>query len=106
MSKLPALRSSDHLPDRQLSRAAAARSKTELSVYHHFLEVHYLSACDQIDSEALSDVVRTALNEELTLLDEGMQKAAGHAAKAELVSRKVSMQSALNNRRIERRFDR
>lgn len=106
MSRLPALRSSDHLPDRQLSRAVAAKSRTELAIYQHFLDTQYLAACDRIDSEALSDVVRTALNEELTLLDEGMQKAAGSPAKAELVSRKVSMQSALSNRRIERRFDR
>jgi len=93
-------------PSRELTRAAVARERTELAVYEHHLQARFLAECDQIDTQALGDVMRTALDEELGLLDWGMERAACSAAKAELVGRKVSLQAQLNNARIMRRYGR
>ncbi|HEX7244414.1 MAG TPA: hypothetical protein VF245_02475 [Solirubrobacterales bacterium] len=89
---------------RQLARAAQAREKTELAVYEHHLQARFLSEVERIDAEALADVVKTAINEELDTLDYGLGLAAGSTARAELVSRLVSLQSKLDGARIARRF--
>jgi hypothetical protein len=102
MSKLPA-RLRDQRPTR-IGRAIAAQRQTELAVFKHHLDTRYIAECTQIDVEALGDVVRTALETELGVLDWGMEQATGSPAKAELVSRKVSMQSKINSARIMRRF--
>jgi hypothetical protein len=91
-------------PSRQLVRAAKARSRTELAIYRHALAAHYASECERLDAQALSEVVRTALEEEITNLEWGLEQAAGSAAKAELVSRKIAIQSKINSDRITRRF--
>jgi hypothetical protein len=104
MSSLPARLTHDGLPSRQLARATQAQSRTELAVFEHNLAARYVAECDRIDSQALSDVIRTALEEEIANLDWGLEQAAGSAAKAELVARKVAMQSKINSARIARRF--
>lgn len=91
-------------PSRQLVRAAKARSRTELAIYRHALQTHYVSECERQDAQALGEVVKTSLEEELSNLDWGLEQAAGSAAKAELVSRKIAMQSKINSDRITRRF--
>jgi hypothetical protein len=102
---------SDRLPQlrierssRQITRAATAQSKTELAVYEHHLQSRLEAEIEQIDAQALSDVIRCSLDEEIGVLDWGMEQAEGSAAKAELVSRKVAMQSKINSARIARRF--
>jgi hypothetical protein len=104
VSQIPA-RLSD-LPgySRQVRRAAQAQEQTELEIFSHSLAVRFVAECERIDAEALADVVRTALDEELSVLDYGLEQAAGSAAKAELVSRLVSMQSKIDSARIARRF--
>lgn len=105
MNRLPVLRVDDgEQPSRQLARAVAAQRHIELAVFEHNLEARYVAECERIEAQALSDVVRTALEEELSVLDWGMEQAAGSVAKAELVSRKVAMQSRINSARIARRF--
>lgn len=89
---------------RQLTRATQAQETTELEIFTHSLHARYLAECERIDAEALADVVRTALDEELSVLDYGLAQAAGSQAKAELVSRLVSMQSKIDSARIARRF--
>lgn len=103
MSDLPALWESVR-PSRQLAQATRAQEQTELAIFRSQLSARFQSECDRADSEALSDVMTTALDEELGLLRYGLDKANGSAAAAELVSRKVSELSSLNSRRIARRF--
>lgn len=101
---LPALHSGEPLPARHVARAAKARRSAELAVLKHSLKTSYEAECERMDAQALSDVVRTALEEEIGNLDWGMELAAGSAAKAELVSRKLAMQAKINSERIVRRF--
>jgi hypothetical protein len=102
---LPARWSPD-LPgnSRQIVKAAKAAEHTELAVYEHHLAARYLAEVDRIDGEAIAEVVKAALEEELNLLDWGLAQAAGSPAKAELVSRKTSLLSSANSSRISRRF--
>jgi len=104
MSNLP-VRLSD-LPGnpRQVKKAIEAQEQTELAVYEHHLAARYLAEVDRIDGEALAEVVKASLDEELSLLDWGLSEAAGSPAKVELVSRKVSLLSDGNSRRIVRHF--
>lgn len=101
--RLPSLRT-DRQSSRQLSRAVTAQSRTELAIFEHNLQARLVTECEQIDAQGLSDAVRTSIDEELGVLDWGMEQAEGSAAKAELVSRKVAMQSKINSARIARRF--
>lgn len=107
MSLLPDIISGSReaaLGPRQAAAAARAQRSTELQVFRHGLHARLQAECDRIDSQAAADAMRSALDEELDLLDYGLTRARGSAAKAELVARKVEMLSASNNRRITRRF--
>lgn len=104
MPDLPARLSIEASHSRQVVRAVQAQERTELAVFEHHLQARYLAEIERIDAEALGDVVKTALDEELGVLDYGMEQAAGSPAKAELVSRLVSMQSKIDGARIARRF--
>lgn len=95
---------STELSPRQTQAAGRAQQRTELELFRHGLRARLKSECDQLDSMAVADAMRTALDEELTLLDYGLSRCNGSAAKAELVARKVEMLSASNNSRIHRRF--
>ncbi len=89
---------------RQLGKAVQAQERAELAVFEHQLQARYLAEIERIDAEALSDAVKTALDEELGTLEYGLELAAGSAAKAELVSRLVSIQSKIDAERIAGRF--
>lgn len=106
MSLLPDVisRTDIDLNPRQMQAAARAQRSTELAVFRHSLDARLRSECDRIDSQAAADAMRAALDEELDLLDYGLSRANGSAAKAELVARKVEMLSSSNNSRINRRF--
>jgi hypothetical protein len=106
VSNLPVLHSETEFPPRMLARATRAQHGTELAVFRHALKARYVAECERIDTQALSDVVKTALEEELGLMDWGLERAGGSVAKAELVSRKLSMLSNINSDRIARRFGR
>ncbi len=92
------------LSPRQVARASRAQAKAELTVFCHALQARAQSEMDRLDSQAVADASRTALEEELDLLDYGLGRAGQSAAKAELVARHVERLSAINNRRITRRF--
>jgi hypothetical protein len=89
---------------RQIAQAAKAQRRTELAVFDYHLKARYQAECERIDAQALSDVVRTALEEEIANLDFGLELAAGSPAKAELVARKIALQARINSARINRRF--
>jgi hypothetical protein len=105
MSMLPIRRADLSGPtQRQLDKAARAQARTELAIFRHGLTTRYLAETDRLDAQAAADALQSSLADELDLLDYGLRRAAGSAAKAELVSRKVEMLSSINNRRISRRL--
>lgn len=88
----------------QRGRAGRAQRRAECEIYRHGLATGVKAECEIQDAQAVADVIRTSLDEELSLLDWGLHRANGSAAKAELVARKVNMLSSINDRRISRRF--
>ena len=92
------------LATRQLAKARRAQINAGLAVYRHALEAHVQSEIDRVDSQATADASRAALDEELDLLDYGLGRAGQSPIKLELVARHVDRLSAINNRRITRRF--
>jgi hypothetical protein len=59
---------------------------------------------DRQDSQAAGAALRTALDEEMALLREGLALAGQSQAGVELVARKVELLSSIDNSRIRRRF--
>jgi len=104
MSQLPIRLSGLPGQSRQITKAVQAQEKTELAIYEHHLQARYLAEVDRIDSAAIGDVTKAALEEEMNVLDWGLEQAAGSQAKAELVSRMVAQQSRIDIGRIARRF--
>lgn len=107
MSLLPAISNAqkDGLTSRQLVKAARDRANAELAVFNHCLQTVVLSETDRFDSEALADVSRAALDEEMALLDYGLNRAGQSAVKAAIVARHVERLVTINDRRIRERFD-
>jgi hypothetical protein len=103
MSQLP-----DRLPpslnSRRVARAARAQEKVEQAVFEHHLITVYQREIERHEGETLAEVAKASLEAEVSLLDWGLERAAGSQAKAELVSRKVSLFSDQNSRRIVRNF--
>jgi hypothetical protein len=87
-----------------LRPAARAQRRAELDVFRHGLRAAARAECDRQDGQAASDAIRASLDEELDLLEWGVHRANGSAAKTELVARKVNMLSQINDRRLTRRF--
>jgi hypothetical protein len=106
MSMLPVPFNDDSggFTSRQVAKARRAQASTSIAVYRHGLEAQALADMDRADSQAASDATRMSLEEELDLFDFGMSRVGGSAAKAELVARHVNRLSAINNRRLTRRF--
>ena len=88
----------------QLNKVIRARSRAEVALGRHGTDAWLRSEIDRIDSQTTADAFDTALTEEMDLLDHGMARAGQSAAKIELVARKVEAFSAINNRRLSRRF--
>jgi hypothetical protein len=89
---------------RQLARVHSAQLSTNLAVFRHGLDAKAMAEMDAQDSQAIGDAARTALDEELGVLRDGLALAGQSAASVELVSRKVELIANINNRRITRRF--
>jgi hypothetical protein len=87
-----------------LTRAARASEQTELSIYKYHLDARRQAECDRIDSQAIADVARSALEEEMGVMDACLARAGDSLAKRELVARMVALQSDIDIRRITRRF--
>jgi len=108
MSLLPVNRDHDEggdcLSGRQLSAARRAQASTELELFRYGLVAHTRAEVDRLDSQALADASRAALDEEVDLLDYGLHKAKGSAAKTTLVARHVERLATINDRRLTKRF--
>lgn len=104
MSNLPVHLGDPFSSGRQLARASRAQERTELAIHDHHLQTRFLAECELIDSQAVAEVTKGALQEELAVLDWGLEQASGSAAKAELVSRLVGQQSRIDSARIARKF--
>jgi hypothetical protein len=87
-----------------MARAKRDQTNAELRLFDHLLEARLLAEKDRIDSQAAADASGAALGEELDLLDDGLARAGGAAAKLELVARHVERLATINGRRITRRF--
>ncbi|HUE27654.1 MAG TPA: hypothetical protein VMP89_12845 [Solirubrobacteraceae bacterium] len=59
---------------------------------------------DRQDSEAIADALRTAYEEEALFYQDGIATANGSAVLVELLTRKLSLMTTVNNRRANRRF--
>lgn len=94
------------LTPRQYRHVERDQRHAELAVYQHGLAAATQAAMDRLDAQAAADAVQASLEEELALLDYGLHRASGSAAKTELVARKVQLLSALNDCRITRHFGR
>lgn len=104
MSSLP-IHAADLGPSsRAVAKAGRLQERTELEIFQHELDARFKTECDRIDSQAVADVLQTALEEEFRLIDVGLAAANGSPAKAELLARKVELLANVNNRRIARRF--
>ena len=104
-----AIRSTRHgadLTPYQAAQVSKAQRRAEIAVFRHGLEAMIQTECARHDAAAVSDAARTALEEELDLLDYGIHRANGSAAKTELVARKVQMLSSINDRMLIQRFAR
>lgn len=107
MSFLPARLDDDAhsgLTSRQLVKASREEASTELAIHRHLLETRRLAEMDRHDTQAATDALRTALDEELGLLRDGLANAGSSAAAVEIVARKVELLTNTNNRRFVRRF--
>lgn len=89
---------------RQVTKARRSQANAGFAVYRHGLEAFVLSEFDRLDSQAAADATRAALDEELDLLDYGVGRAGQSPLKARLVARRVERFSAINDRRLTRRF--
>ncbi len=105
MSLLPAQLNDDTgLSPRLMAKARRAQENTEIRLFGHTLEAHTIAEIDRLDSQAIADASRAALEAEVDLLEYGLDRAGGSAAKTELVARHVERLAAINDRRITRRF--
>lgn len=105
MSELPErITRSTSLSSAQQGRARRHTQRAELDVYLHAVKAAAVAQIDQADSQALSDALPVAMDEEINFYDYGKARADGSIAKAEIVAQKVAIFSAINNRRIGRRF--
>ena len=105
MSLLPApIDDETGLTARQMTRARRAQTSVGLRLFDHMLETRLLAESDRIDSEAVADASQAALDAEFDLLDRGLARAGGAAAKVEILAQHVEQVVTINKRRIARRF--
>lgn len=86
---------------RKLQRQDAAAA---IEAYGHRRDVRKLAACAEAEIEALADVNRTAMNEEMDLADAGIVRAAGSSLKSRSVARALQRQEVLADRIVRRTF--
>jgi hypothetical protein len=92
------------LSPRQAARASRALAKSNMRVFRHGLDAQAQAEEARQDTQAVADALRTALDEELSLLRDGLAQAGQSAAAVELVARKVDLLANIDHRRISRRF--
>ena len=104
MSSLPAPLDESGLTSRQIAKAQHAQASAELELFRYGLQTQVVAGKDRADSQAIADASRAALEEEFDLLDYGLARSGGSAAKTAIVARKVERMATINDRRLTRRF--
>lgn len=92
------------LSPRQRAVARKAQASSDLEVFRYGVGTRARTQIDQLDSQAVGDATRAALETEFDLLDYGLGQAGQSAAKAALVARHVERTAQINDRRLTRRF--
>ena len=92
------------LPRRMEKKAERDTASMMLEVFQHGLEARAGAECVEHDLQALSDVSHTALDLEMSLLDDGLAKAKGSPARVEMAARASQRMASLVDRRITREF--
>jgi hypothetical protein len=92
-------------PSRQVAKAARQAKETNaLEVYRYGLAAAARAQMAEADVWAAHDAAQAALESELSLLHDGLCKAAGSAAGTELASRWIGHLANSNHRRFSRQF--
>jgi hypothetical protein len=92
-------------PSRQVAKAARQAKETNaLEVYRYGLAAAARAQMAEADVWAAHDAAQAALESELSLLHDGLHKAAGSAAGTELASRWIGHLANSNHRRFSRQF--
>jgi hypothetical protein len=86
---------------RKLQRQDVAAA---VEVQGHRRDARKLAAYAEAHIEALADVNRTAMSEEMDLVDAGLARAAGSQLKAEAVARALQRQGSIADRMVRRTF--
>lgn len=89
---------------RNVAKAQRAQENTDLEVHRYSLGAGARSLMTQYDLQAAHDASRVGLDCELDLLDHGLSRTGGSAAKAELVARSVNRLATIDDRIVTRRF--
>jgi hypothetical protein len=92
------------LSRRQIAQARQAEAANALEVFRYSLGARARGQIDMHDSQALADATRAAVSEEMDLLDYGLSRAGGSAAKVEITARAAQRMATINDRRLMRRF--
>lgn len=92
------------LTPRQARKLQRQDATTAIEVYGHRRDARKLAACAEAEIEALADVNRTAMNEEMDLADAGIARAAGSSLKSKSVARALQRQEAIADRIVRRAF--
>jgi hypothetical protein len=92
------------LTTRQARKLQREEAAAVLEVHGHRRDARNLAASAQDLIEALADVNRTAMNEEMDLVDSGIARAAGSPLKFEAVARALQRQATLGDRIVYRTF--
>jgi hypothetical protein len=89
---------------RNAAKAQRAQENTYLEVHRYSLGAGARSLMTQYELQAAHDASRVGLDCELDLLDHGLSRTGGSAAKANLVARSVNRLANIDGRIINRRF--
>lgn len=92
------------LTTRQARRLQREDASAAIEVHGHRRDARKLAACAEAEIEALSDVNRTAMMEEMDLADAGIARAAGSSLKSKSVARALQRQEVLADRIVRRAF--
>jgi hypothetical protein len=92
------------LSRRQIEQARKAEAANAIEVFRYGLGAKARAHIDMHDSQALADANRAAVSAEMDVLDYGLSRSGGSAAKVEITARAVQRMAIINDRRILRRF--
>jgi hypothetical protein len=92
------------LTTRQARKLQREEATTALEVHGHRRDARKLAASAEALIEALADVNRTAMNEEMDLVDSGIVRAGGSQLKSASVARALQRQVTLGDRIVYRTF--